>query len=757
MKLVGIVGLLSLTLAFHPLYGDSERSGQAIQWLDDRGEPLPAEEVFEVCWIQGLKRDCDRVPGHSLPTRLPRFDVVQIDSMGHGPVSIRAQDLQPTDEGYRLQVPRKAWLTVKSLPGEVPLTLSLYPQHDPAAPRPVLRTGPLDDEVLRIPAGAFIASLSSKGSAPHLILLDIDPGEQVTIPYQRRSGWSLVLRASDQQTGSPVAGAQVEITPAPGYSRASSGGQKVLKANTSDFGLAVFSGLEEPIIEANLSHLPFLPVQVAGLSSTPGTFAFQDVLLPRGGSATVAILSEGKPVGGAECTLLRYTRDAPGSQAPPEKIFSATSDEEGLCQARRLREGTYWLRVRPPRRLMEDHGPSSAHVDRVLQIAEGQDSRQEVSLQPTRLEGTVRLGERPAREFEVVVQDPENRIKNSSSKDALVAARTDDDGHYEMTLWTTGQYWMFVYNKLGAPGAMKTVRIDGGTETVDFDLASEEITGRVIDGEGEPLENANVQLKWNRLSHRLATTDSNGDFAFPVEEDGQAELIAHKEGYASSEAVQVVVGPDLDLQPVVLTLTRRPEIVARLSTSGGDPVLNGWAAIYRLAVNEPVLVGTATPGADGSFRLPVVPGQAHRVFFAGPNCPLGARLIEPLPDPASPLELVCSPAPASLRITLETSEGAPREGLGVLLASGKVVYPREVVAAHLARLGLPATTNGSGHLSLVALEPGEYRLYLADVTSPFNVLVGAPNGFLTNATLTPWSTRAVEVRLEVELPADQEG
>jgi hypothetical protein len=362
------------------------------------------------------------------------------------------------------------------------------------------------------------------------------------------------------------------------------------------------------------------------------------------------------------------------------------------------------------------------------------------------------LGERPAREFEVVAQDPENKIRNSSSKDALVAVRTDDEGHYEMTLWTTGKYWMFVYNNSGAPGAMKSVRVGGGTETVDFDLASEEIAGRVIDSEGKPVENANVQLKWNRLSHRLATTDSNGAFAFPVEEDGQAELIAHKEGYASSEAAQVVVGPDLDLQPVVLTLTRRPEIVARLLTPGGNPVLNGWTAIYKLEVHEPVLVGTGTPDADGSFRLPVVPGQAHRVFFAGPNCPLGARLIERLPDQATPLEIVCAPAPASLQVTLKTSQGAPREGLGVLLATGNVVYPREVVAAHLARLGQLATTDGSGHLSLVALEPGEYRLYLADVTSPFNVLIGAPNGFLTKATLTPWSTRAVEVRLEVELP-----
>jgi len=746
---MGSATLVTLALACPPLYGDSEAAGQPLQWLDDRGQSLPSEEVFEVCWIRGLERDCDRVSGHSLPKQLPPFDILQIESAGHGPLSVKARDFERTDGGYRLQVPRKAWLSVENPPEKSPLRLSLYPQEEPEAPRPVFRSDPLSDEALRIPAGAFLASLSSEGSAPHLSLLDVDPGDRLTIPYRRQSGWSLVLRAREQQTGSPVAGTQVEIAPAPGYS-AREVEQKVRKAETGDFGLAVFSGLGEPIVKASLEHSNFLPVHVGGLSSSRGTFAFQDVLLPRGGSAAVSIVLESQPVRGAECTLLRYQRDAPGSQAPPEEVFRAVTDEQGLCQARRLREGTYWLRVRPPRRLVEDKRPKSAHVDRVLQIVEGQESREEVVLEPTRLEGRVLLGKKPARAYEVVVQDPENKVENSSSKDALVAARTDDDGHYEMTLWTTGQYRLFVYNPMGAPGAMKTVRLDGGTETVDFHLAADEITGRVVDGEGNPVENAGVQVKWQGFSHRLAMSDPNGDFAFPVEKAGQAELIAHKEGYESSEAVQLAVGPDLDLQPVVLTLTRRPEMKVRLLTANGSPVVTGWAAMYKLEVHEPVWVGTAEPALDGSFRLPVVPGRAHRLFFGGPECPLGARLIESLPEPATPLEVVCAAAPANLHVTLKTPEGAPRQGLGVLLAEGKVVYPRQVVATHLARLGLPARTDGSGHLSLVGLEPGEYRLYLADVTSPFNVLVGAPHGFLTTATLEPWSTRVAEVRLEID-------
>lgn len=735
-----------------PLQSQPETTWQPVRWSDDRGEPLPAQELFELCRIEGLERECEEIPGDSLPARLTSFDVLQIESEGHGPVSLEPRDLVPIEEGFRLRVPRKARLRVEGLRDDIPVTLSLYPQDTPAAPRPAFRRGPLDGRELRIPAGAYIASLAGQGRAPLLVLLDADPGERLTLRYRPLPGWSLLLRTSHPQSGEPVAGTRVEVEPAAGYTGPSEPNGKPRRMESAPSGLVVFSGIREPIVEASAEHPAFLPVHVSGLSATRGTFAYRDVPLPQGGGADIEVTHDDGPTPGAGCTLWKYLRDTPGDQSPGEEVFRSTTDERGLCRARHLREGTYMLRIRPPSRLVEGTEEASAKLDRVVQILDGQTVREQVILDPTRLEGTVRRGNRPAPGYEIVVLDLENKIKNASSDDALVVARTDEDGHYEAALWTAGDYVVLVQNQSGAPGAMKRLRLDGGTETVDFQLAADEIVGRVVDGEGQPLEKAHVQLTWQGTDYRLATTDSNGDFAFPIEQEGEAELTAHKQGYRSSEPLVLEVGEDLQLAPVVLTLSRQPEIEGRLSTAGGSPVAGGWVSSYKLEVQEPVLVGTVQTGPDGRFRLPVAPGRAHRLFFGGPNCPLGARSIDSAPDPDTPVEILCAEAPANLQITLKTPEGTPREGASLLLVRGKVVYPQPVVAAHLSRLGLPAATDGSGRLALVALEPGEYRLYLADVTSPFNILVGAPRGFLATATLAPWSTKVAELRFELETP-----
>lgn len=740
-------------LAAVPVTGQQPASWGPVQWTDDRGVPLPADEAFEVCRIVALERQCDTFGGRDLPRQIPAFDVLQMESPGHGPLALKPRDLVRIDSGgdhedvFRIAVPRKAWLHVEGLPEEA-VTLSLYPQEDPAARRPSLRVDALAAEPLRIPAAAFLASLSAPGWAPDLSLIHPEPGEELTLHYRQRSGWSLVLRSSHRQSGEPVPEAELVLEPAPGYSGLPEEQRKVREAETGAFGLAIFSGLEEPLMEATFQHVDFLPMRVAGLSASRGTFSYRDVPLPQGGGADIEVLLDGRPVPGARCALLKYRRDAPGSKAPPKEVFGGTTDEKGLCQPRALSEGVYQLRIEPPSRMVERHSARSAHVDRAIQIVEAEDVPVEVILEPTLLQGTVTRGGEPAPGYDVMVIDREHRLKNTTSQDALIVPRTDEEGHYEVTIWAPGEYSLFVQNQGGVPGAWETVRLDGGTESVDFQLAAEEVTGRVVDEDGLPLEEADVQLRWNTLSYRRAMTGTDGRFSFPVEEEGQVELTARKHGFQPSEPLELQVGPETSSPPVVITLARRPELQGRLVTAAGGPVPGGWLMAYRLEVREPVWVSTATTEPDGRFELPVVPGEVHRLFFGGPRCPLGVLPLETLPPGETLFEVRCAEAAAHLHLTLRAPDGAPREGEGVLLARGQVVFPRHVVAGHLARYGLPAATDGSGQLALVALEPGEYGLYLAGVTSPFNILVGAPQGFLTKTTLAPWSTRWAEITLD---------
>ena len=67
---------------------------------------------------------------------------------------------------------------------------------------------------------------------------------------------------------------------------------------------------------------------------------------------------------------------------------------------------------------------------------------------------------------------------------------------------------------------------------------------------------------------------------------------------------------------------------------------------------------------------------------------------------------------------------------------------------HLIQIGASPVTDGTGRIFLAGLEPGDYDLYLADVTSPADVEAGLTRGFLLSASLRPLTTSAVEMTIE---------
>jgi hypothetical protein len=87
-------------------------------------------------------------------------------------------------------------------------------------------------------------------------------------------------------------------------------------------------------------------------------------------------------------------------------------------------------------------------------------------------------------------------------------------------------------------------------------------------------------------------------------------------------------------------------------------------------------------------------------------------------------------------------------GKSVLARKDGILIPGEVLDMHLRGLRLSSATDGGGHLFLIGLAPGNYDIYLAEVTNPALIVAGQPNGLLATSNLAPLTTMELEITLD---------
>ena len=83
-----------------------------------------------------------------------------------------------------------------------------------------------------------------------------------------------------------------------------------------------------------------------GLSATPGTFAFSEVQLERGGTIRVRVTLLGKPAPGAACRVLELRPcKRSGAGEHPLSVRGEGRPGTGTCTAQRLPSGSYTVEV----------------------------------------------------------------------------------------------------------------------------------------------------------------------------------------------------------------------------------------------------------------------------------------------------------------------------------------------------------------------------------------------------------------------------
>lgn len=701
--------------------------------VDDRGEAV--RDQVRLCLSKELTTSCFEGPPFAIPPALAPFDSVTVEGPRHGPAQAHRNELALTPEGgYRLVIPRKAELTVRNLPAE-PLAVSLYLVDDPAFRKPAFRQERVKAASLYVPAGSYVASLSSGRRAPDLHRLEAPPGTSRSLDYHSREGWSLVVRVQSAADRLALAGARVERAAAGDGARARGAGGG---AETDASGIALLSGITDWISAAVVHHPGFVDSPLYGLTASPGSFTLRDVEMRRGGTLLARVRLDGRAAVGARCLVLDLPAFA-GAAAEPAPLAETRSDVEGLCAFRRLAEGSYWVRALP-------EGAANTQDTRAP-VSEGHETRIEIDLERIPVEGTVDRGEEPAPSMKVEMFDFARGAGAQTRIPPAAEATTDELGDYHATLWQPGEYFFVVREPSGVSAAMKRVTVDEEGASVDFHLGSGALAGLVVDKGGEPVAEASVVLSWNDHDFRAAATGADGSFSFPLTGAGTADLGAQKEGYRASEHVQVAVTENATPAPVVLRLVKADTVRGTL-LAGEAPVAGAWVESYAVAAGyPPASLGAQVSGDDGGFELASAPGPTTRVFASGARCPLSLFILVNASSEAQPL--ACATTPAALVLTIEDAAGRPLPHQAVLLSRGGQVVPSSLLLRHLSRYGLSGESDGGGHLFLVGLSPGDYDLFLLAAASEQTVALGSRSGYLTTAHLAALETTELELKVDL--------
>ena len=266
-------------------------------------------------------------------------------------------------------------------------------------------------------------------------------------------------------------------------------------------------------------------------------------------------------------------------------------------------------------------------------------------------------------------------------------------------------------------------------------------TGRVVDGDGNPLAGARVLLSrhfelgdrthmelyghrtldaghWSVARTQEVLCDEDGRFRFEnVEPFGSAEICAHAEGFVSArkgygfqKAADFQVDEDL-----ILVLEAGKDVAGRVLDPKGEPIADGVVSIYHSYNDEGYSAGGGFDLTDpeGRFRL----GAGEKTTrFTVRVCSerLGQEFFTEVDVDQAPLTLQFAPT-SSVHGSIEWSDGSPALGHVVHVdAEIPEARPLQMYSGIRRRLGHSAAVDDQGRFEIEGLHPGfRYAIWVA--------------------------------------------
>lgn len=484
------------------------------------------------------------------------------------------------------------------------------------------------------------------------------------------AGCVLIVTVTDKSTRAPIEGAIVElfekqqVDPAdapnypPDYTGVEDLANRVSRAPTDASGVAKLSALKKGDLVAIVTKRGFArarqnDVHVEELAD-PAPIA---IALGLGGGIEGRVLNNR---GGPE-PALRVTANGPKGESG-----AAVSVEQGRYRIENLAPGRYAVAA-----AVEDGGfivEKRQEDDREIPeqerfpvvVTDGAYTQHDVTVERQdagTLAGTVLMNGIPAAGLTVMASRVETggrrrnyfRWENQAKTDALGAFRYRrlKPGNYHLTVH---RGWQHMFD---GGDALVQSGIDGNI-TIDIALGS--VTGRAVDGDGNPLAGANIQLqKKQDPSHQqmfwwggnlAAQTDADGRFTIDDVQQGAYSLNATMRGYqrVNIESVDVVgrrsSGPfDLKMKKGGWVHVRIANATASdrnstwymfsMSDESGNGIMSSWQSLDADGctwIEMPKPSGTLTVQSQNDDNLPSRTGTAPVKMEDGANAEVSVSL-----------------------------------------------------------------------------------------------------------------------------------
>jgi protocatechuate 3,4-dioxygenase beta subunit len=369
-------------------------------------------------------------------------------------------------------------------------------------------------------------------------------------------GGTIIGRVLNRSDKTPLAGVKVAV----GSEGAMQGfvmpqlGVKVLNTITTEKGEFVFQKTPPgvKVVEAKIEGKA--PCRERLRVSHDQVHDMGDMLTGTGGTVRVQVVRDpgGEPVEG---TSIQITLSPDISSIADGNIitFDSQTNGEGLALFGNIPSGSYYVREQ------------SAKLYGSCAVKEGEVTEFVMTLGTGTLSGLLTFQGKPLPQCQISLS-----TKGEGAEENIhFIAQTNGEGRYTINDLPAGSYQVDAsyHMRDAGPGQASfltvTTDIKGGDEQkLDISMPSGRIAGRVIDADGNPVENTYVTSAYNEAPNephfnrigRTAESDKTGAFNLHGLEGGSYTLYVDGFPDRESETETVIVPPDGEAPPITLQL-----------------------------------------------------------------------------------------------------------------------------------------------------------------------------------------------------------
>lgn len=428
--------------------------------------------------------------------------------------------------------------------------------------------------VSNLAPGTYFVSASAQDFQTQTQGVSIQPNQTAAVSFTLvPNPVSITGTVISQQTGQPIAGAQIEV--------------RILDANGAVV-TTLFTDLQGTFQAQQLAPGTYtvaagasgFQTNIASVTIPPGGQANLTITLaPNPGFITGTVSSGGNPVSGASVSVVDQNN---------VQIQSVLTDSQGTYTASGLPPGNYNVVVNA-----QDFQSAIAGAI----VAADATTVVNVSLTPNpgSITGTI----------SPVLQNTIVQLYTGQGV-FIQSTLADSSGNYQFLNLAPGNYIVTASAPDYTTESAGAVVVSNAASTVNLTINPNpaSISGTVLDPNGAPVPNAIVRVvDANETLLGLAGTDADGAYAIGNLPPGSFTVIASASSFGS-DLTGVTLQPGGNVQNVNFTLTPDPGTLSGLvfNQSNGAP-LPGATVVVRQATGSGIIAATVTSGPDGNFLV----------------------------------------------------------------------------------------------------------------------------------------------------------